>query len=98
MKNYFYLCTIKINNKRKDYIMNGKSHVIKNIYHHLNTYGEFLLWEVNVHDEVNDIYIKASKIYINNENIAMVELENGNEVDIEELSYDELLEIYEEIV
>lgn len=78
--------------------MNGKEQIIKNIYFHLNQYGDFILWEVEIYDEVNELYIKANKIYINSDNIAMIELENGNDIDIEELSYNELLEVYEEIV
>ena len=41
---------------------------------------------------------KASRIFINSDNIAIVELDNGEEIDIEELSYNELLCVYEEII
>lgn len=78
--------------------MNGKERIVKNIYFHLNQYGDFILSEIEIYDEVNEIYIKANKIYINNDNIAMIELESGNDIDIEELSYNELLCVYEEII
>lgn len=41
---------------------------------------------------------KASRIFINSDNIAIVELDNGDEINIEELSYNELLCIYEAII
>ena len=74
----------------------SKQNLIQNIYFHLNQYGEFILWDV-------DIYMqgeahKASRIFINSDNIAMVELDNGDEIDIEELSYNELVCVYEGIV
>ena len=74
----------------------SKQNLIQNIYFHLNQYGEFILWDVdiNMQGEAH----KASKIFINSDNIAMVELDNGDEIDIEELSYNELLCIYEGIV
>ena len=73
-----------------------KKNLIQNIYFHLNQYGEFILWDVdiNMQGEAH----KASKIFINSNNIAMVELDNGDEIDIEELSYNELVCVYEGIV
>lgn len=78
--------------------MNGRKNIIKNIYYHLSTYGDFNLWDIDIFDELNNVYNKAIRIFINNDNIAMVELDNGNDVDIEELTYEELLCLYEEIV
>lgn len=80
--------------------MNGRKNIIKNIYYHLNIYGEFDLWDVDIYDDDNmqgEVH-KAIRIFINDDNIAIVELDNGEEIDIEELSYNELLCIYEEIV
>ena len=74
----------------------SKQNLIQNIYFHLNQYGEFILWDVdiNMQGEAH----KASRIFINSDNIAMVELDNGDEIDIEKLSYNELVCVYEGIV
>ena len=80
--------------------MNSKKNVIANIYFHLRQYGEFILWDVDIYDDDNmqgEVH-KASRIFINSDNIAVVELDNGEEIDIEELSYNELLCVYEEII
>ena len=78
----------------------SKQNLIQNIYFHLNQYGEFILWDVDIYDDddMKGEAHKASRIFINSDNIAMVELDNGDEIDIEELSYNELLCIYEGIV
>ena len=73
-----------------------KKNLIQNIYFHLNQYGEFILWDVDINMQGESH--KASKIFINSDNIAMVELDNGDEIDIEELSYNELVCVYEGIV
>ena len=78
----------------------SKRNIISNIYFHLNQYGWFTLCDVDIYDDDNmqgEVH-KATKIFINSDNIAMVELDNGDEIDIEELSYNELLCIYEEII
>lgn len=75
--------------------MDTRSNLIAQIYHQVNTYGEFLLWEVEISIQ-NESY-HATKIFINEDNIAVVELENDIEIDIEELSYNELIEVYESV-
>ena len=74
----------------------SKQNLIQNIYFHLNQYWEFILWDVDINMQGESH--KASKIFINSNNIAMVELDNGDEIDIEELSYNELVCVYEGIV
>lgn len=80
--------------------MDSKKHVIANIDFHLRQYGEFILWDVDIYDDDNmqgEVH-KASRIFVNDDNITVVELDNGDEINIEELSYNELLCIYEEII
>ena len=80
--------------------MDSKKHVIANIDLHLRQYGEFILWDVDIYDDDNmqgEVH-KASRIFVNDDNITVVELDNGDEINIEELSYNELLCIYEEII
>ena len=79
---------------------NSKKNIITNIDFHLRQYGEFILWDIDIYDDDNmqgELH-KASRIFINSDNIAIVELDNGDEINIEELSYNELLCIYEEII
>lgn len=79
---------------------NSKKNIITNIDFHLRQYGEFILWDIDIYDDDNmqgEVH-KASRIFINSDNIAIVELDNGDEINIEELSYNELLCIYEEII
>lgn len=80
--------------------MNSKKNIITNIDFHLRQYGEFILWDIDIYDDDNmqgEVH-KASRIFINSDNIAIVELDNGDEINIEELSYNELLCIYEGII
>ena len=80
--------------------MNSKKNIITNIDFHLRQYGEFILWDIDIYDNDNmqgEVH-KASRIFINSDNIAIVELDNGDEINIEELSYNELLCIYEGII
>lgn len=80
--------------------MDGKRHLVANIYEKLRTYGDFRLYDVDIYDDENcgGESHKTERIFINEDNIAMVELDNGDVIDIEELDYNELIAIYEELV
>ena len=47
----------------------SKQNLIQNIYFHLNQYGEFILWDVDINMQGESH--KASKIFINSNNIAI---------------------------
>lgn len=76
-----------------------KNNVINNIYYHLRTYGEFLLWDVDIYDDnMKGEVHKGVRVFIDEDNIAMIELDNGEIIDIQELDYNELVAVYDEIV
>lgn len=79
--------------------MNTKENLINNIVFKLNTYGDFRLEDVDIYDdeEQKGECHKAEWVLLDENKIPCVELENGYVIPIEELSYNELLSITEEI-
>lgn len=75
--------------------MDTRSNLIAKIHYQVSTYGEFCLYEVEISFRGESYH--AERIFINEDYIAIVELENGIEIDIATLSYNELIEVYESI-
>lgn len=78
--------------------MKTRKELIRILYEHLRQIGnlEIVLWDIDIYDDGESH--KAESIFINDDNIIMIRLDNGEEIDIEELSYGELFCIYKEII
>lgn len=79
--------------------MNDKNKLISYIITFLEKFGNFTFDEVYVDMSGNDgaeVY-RAETAFIDDDNIPYVELENGDIVELDELDYNELLDIYDEM-
>ena len=79
--------------------MNAKSSIIGNIVYKLRTYGDFQIDDVDIDmsgGQQAEVF-KAERVYLDENNIPMVELENGEIIELEECDYNELIGIYDEI-
>lgn len=79
--------------------MEAKNNLISNIVYHLTTYGDFQIDDVDIdmsNGQGAEVF-KAERIYLDENNTPMVELENGDIIELEECDYNELINLYEEI-
>ena len=81
--------------------MNPKNAVLVNVYERMKFLQRLDLEDVDIYDDDNQQgeSHKAEEIYLNfADNVVYVNLDNGDEIPLEELSYNELIAIYEELV
>ena len=81
--------------------MNPKNAVLVNVYERMKLLQRLDLEYVDIYDDNNQQgeSHKAEEIYLNySDNVVYVNLDNGDEIPLEELSYNELIAIYEELV
>ena len=79
--------------------MDTKSSIISNIVYKLETYGDFSIDDVDIDmsgGQGCEVF-KAERVYLDENNIPMVELENGEIIELEECDYNELIGLYDEI-
>lgn len=80
--------------------MNPKNAVMVNIYECMKTLQSIEFEDIDIYDDDNqqgEVH-KAEKIYLNfADNEVYVSLDNGDDIPLEELSYNELVEVYNEI-
>lgn len=81
--------------------MNPKNAVMVNIYERMKLLQSVDFEDIDIYDDDNqqgEVH-KAEKIYLNfADNEVYVSLDNGDEIPLGELSYNELIEIYAEII
>lgn len=79
--------------------MTKRENIIGNIIFKLHIFGNYHLEDVDIYDddEQRGESHKVDMIYLSDDNIPCVELENGDVIELEELSYTELLSIQEEL-
>ena len=79
--------------------MDAKSSIISNIVYKLRTYGDFQIDDVDIDmsgGQQCEVF-KAERVFLDENNFPMVELENGEVIDLEECDYNELINLYDEI-
>jgi hypothetical protein len=79
--------------------MEGKKYIMANIFERMKILQRIELGNIVVYDFVNLYELKATQIYLNfADNEVYVSIDNGEDVPLEKLSYNELIAIYDELV
>jgi hypothetical protein len=79
--------------------MEAKKYIIANIFERMKILQRIEIENIVVYDIVNLQELKVLQIYLNfADNEVYVSLDNGEDVPIEKLSYNELIYIYDELL
>lgn len=79
--------------------MEAKKHIMANIFEQMKILQRVKIENIVVYDFINIQEFKAIQIYLNfADNKVYVSIDNGEDVPIEKLSYNELIAIYDELV
>lgn len=79
--------------------MEAKKHIMANIFERMKILQRIELENIVVYDFINLQEFKAIKIYLNfADNEVYVSIDNGEDVPLEKLSYNELIAIYDELL
>lgn len=79
--------------------MEGKKYIMANIFERMKILQRIEIENIVVYDFINLQEFKAIQIYLNfADNKVYVSIDNGEDVPLEKLSYNELIAIYDELV
>ena len=79
--------------------MEGKKYIMANIFERMKILQRIEIENIVVYDFINLQEFKAIQIYLNfADNEVYVSIDNGEDVPLEKLSYNELIAIYDELV
>jgi hypothetical protein len=79
--------------------MEAKKYIMANIFERMKILQRIELENIVVYDFVNLYELKATQIYLNfADNEVYVSIDNGEDVPLEKLSYNELIAIYDKLV
>lgn len=79
--------------------MEGKKYIMANIFERMKILQRIEIENIVVYDFINLIELKAIQIYLNfADNEVYVSIDNGEDVPLEKLSYNELIAIYDELL
>lgn len=79
--------------------MEGKKYIMANIFERMKILQRIEIENIVVYDFINLQEFKAIQIYLNfADNKVYVSIDNGEDVPMEKLSYNELIAIYDELV
>ena len=79
--------------------MEGKKCIMANIFERMKILQRIEIENIVVYDFINLIELKAIQIYLNfADNKVYVSIDNGEDVPMEKLSYNELIAIYDELL
>ena len=81
--------------------MESKNYLMANIFERMKILQRLDLEDIDIYDDDNQQgeSHKAEEIYLNfADNVVYINLDNGDEIPLEELSYNELIAIYDELL
>lgn len=79
--------------------MESKKYIMANIFERMKILQRIEIENIVVYDFINLQEFKAIQIYLNfADNKVYVSIDNGEDVPLEKLSYNELIAIYDELV
>ena len=79
--------------------MEAKKHIMANIFERMKILQRIEIENIVVYDFINLQEFKAIQIYLNfADNEVYVSIDNGEDVPLEKLSYNELIAIYDELL
>lgn len=79
--------------------MEGKKYIMANIFERMKILQRIEIENIVVYDFMNLQEFKAIQIYLNfADNEVYVSIDNGEDVPLEKLSYNELIAIYDELL
>lgn len=79
--------------------MEGKKYIMANIFERMKILQRIEIENIVVYDFINLQEFKAIQIYLNfADNEVYVSIDNGEDVPLEKLSYNELIAIYDELL